>query len=107
MTGKPISKRVKPLAEGYDLVQSFGELIRRRRESELSEWLEKVEVSGIEPLKSFARGIKRDEAAVRAGLTLVWNQGAVEGSVNRLKLVKRSMFGRANFDLLRVRVLAG
>jgi len=95
------------LAEGYDLIQSFNQLIRTRRDKELSEWLEKVEKSGLEPLKSFGRGVKRDEAAVRAGLTLRWNQGAVEGSVNRLKLVKRSMFGRANFDLLRARVLAG
>ena len=46
-----------------------------------------------------------NEAAVRAGLTLIWSNGQVEGNVNRLKLIKRQMYGRANFDLLRQRVL--
>ena len=93
------------LARGHDLVQQFTGLMAKRSDSGLSEWLYEVEASEIEPLKSFGRGVKRDEAAVRAGLTLRWNQGRVEGSVNKLKLLKRSMFGRANFQLLRTRVL--
>jgi transposase len=54
---------------------------------------------------SFAAGLQRDLAAVTAGLTLGWNSGPVEGHVNRIKMIKRQMYGRANFDLLRKRVL--
>jgi transposase len=56
-------------------------------------------------LRSFARGLTHDQAAVIAALTLPWNNGQVEGQVNRLKLIKRQMYGRANFDLLRARFL--
>ncbi len=56
-------------------------------------------------LRSFARGLGRDEAAVRAGLDLPWSQGQTEGQITRLKLIKRQGYGRAKFDLLRQRVL--
>jgi transposase len=56
-------------------------------------------------LKRFAKGIKEDFDAVRNALSFEWSQGQVEGQVNRLKLIKRQMYGRANFDLLRKRVL--
>jgi transposase len=55
--------------------------------------------------KSFAKGIQQDKAAVLAGLTLPWSNGPLEGHVNRLKLLKRSMYGRAKLPLLRARVL--
>jgi len=58
------------------------------------------------PLASFAKHLCRDEAAVRAALQYHWSNGPVEGNVHRLKLIKRSMYGRANFDLLRLRVIA-
>ncbi|MFA9435064.1 MAG: transposase, partial [Deltaproteobacteria bacterium] len=61
--------------------------------------------SGISALKGFANGITKDGDAVRAALSLEWSNGQVEGQVNRLKLIKRKMYGRANFDLLRKRVL--
>ncbi|MFI6369161.1 transposase [Nocardia sp. NPDC050630] len=61
--------------------------------------------SGIKQLTSFADGLLKDYDAVRNGLTLEWSSGAVEGNVNRVKMLKRQMFGRANFDLLRRRVL--
>ncbi len=93
------------LFRGYGLVQRFTKLMAVRSDVGLSEWLDDVEASEIEPLKSFGRGVKRDEAAVRAGLTLRWSQGRVEGSVNKLKLLKRAMFGRASFELLRTRML--
>jgi transposase len=56
-------------------------------------------------LRSFATGLCRDLDAVNAGLTLPYSSGPVEGTVNRIKMIKRQMFGRANFDLLRKRVL--
>jgi hypothetical protein len=93
------------LALTYQLAQEFADLLRGRKEEELSGWLKKVYASAIAELVSFAKGLERDEAAVRASLSLPWSQGPVEGAINKLKLIKRSMYGRANFDLLRTRVL--
>jgi transposase len=59
----------------------------------------------VPELRQFAAGIQRDKAAVQAGLSLPYSTGPVEGHINRLKLIKRSMYGRAEFDLLRQRVL--
>ena len=56
-------------------------------------------------LRSFASGLRTDLSAVTAGLTLEYSSGAVEGTVNRIKMIKRQMFGRARFDLLRKRIL--
>jgi transposase len=56
-------------------------------------------------LHSFVAGLQRDLDAVTAGLMLSWSSGPVEGHVNRVKMIKRQMYGRANFDLLRRRVL--
>jgi transposase len=68
--------------------------------------LAKVQEPGVaRELQRFADGLKQDEAAVKAALTLKWSNGRVEGQVNRLKLLKRQMFGRAGFALLRSRLL--
>ena len=56
-------------------------------------------------VETFATGLRQDAAAVGAALTLSWSSGQAEGQVNKLKLIKRQMYGRANFDLLRSRVL--
>ena len=56
-------------------------------------------------MKSFANGLERDQAAVEAAIKLLWSNAQVEGQVHRLKLLKRQMYGRAKFDLLRARVL--
>lgn len=71
----------------------------------MDEWFTAVEGSSVVEFKNFAKGIRRDEAAVRAAMKTEWSNGQVEGQVNRLKLLKRQMYGRANFDLLRARVL--
>ena len=89
----------------YQLVQDFMQLLRARQGERLDGWIEQAKASGIDELQRFAAGLLLDHAAVQAGLTLVWSNGQVEGQVNRLKLVKRQMYGRANFDLLRQRVL--
>lgn len=89
----------------YELTQRFGQIIRERRRDELDGWLEDAR-RGPRELRSLARGIQRDRPAVEAGLIYEWSQGQTEGQVNRVKLTKRAMFGRANFDLLRQRVLA-
>ncbi len=89
----------------YRLVQEFFRLVRARQGTQLDFWLASVEASAIPELQRFANGLERDKAAVLAGLTLVHSNGQVEGQVTRIKLIKRMMFGRAGFALLRQRVL--
>ncbi len=91
--------------EAVHLTQRFAAMVRARQPEQLEAWLWHVANSEVVALRRFAAGIQRDKGAVVAGLTLEWSQGQVEGQVNRLKLVKRSMYGRAKFDLLRLRVL--
>jgi transposase len=68
-------------------------------------WLQACETVTAVQVQNFALGLRQDEAAVRAALTLPWSNGQTEGQVNRLKFIKRQMYGRANFDLFRLRVL--
>jgi transposase len=81
------------------LAQAFAQMVRERQGARLDAWIAEAQASGIDELARFAASLLTDEAAVRAGLTLVWSSGQVEGNVNRL--IKRQMYGRANFDLLR------
>jgi hypothetical protein len=88
------------------LARRFRDLLRQKRADELGGWMEESSRSGIpEELRRFAKGLNSDRSAVEAALTLPWSNGPTEGHVNRLKLIKRQMFGRAKFDLLRQRVL--
>ena len=80
-------------------------MVRQRQGERLDAWLAQAEAEPT--LRHFARGVRRDYQAVRAALSEVWSNGQVEGQVNRLKRIKRQMYGRAHFDLLRIRVLAG
>jgi transposase len=89
----------------YQLVQQFRHILHHREGEKLDTWLQVVKASQIRELQSFVTGIERDKAAVVAGLTLPQNNGLVEGKVNKLKLIKRMMYGRAEFPLLRQRVL--
>jgi len=94
------------IAAGYRLAQSFSAMVRERRGVEFDAWLDQAEASALIDFQRFATSLRQDYAAVRAGLTLVWNSGQVEGQVNKLKLIKRMGYGRAKFDLLKQRVLA-
>jgi transposase len=93
------------VARAYQLAHHFQVMIRQQRPEMLHAWLSDVAASKIAALISLANGIRQDFEAVRNALTLPWSQGQTEGQVNRLKFIKRQMFGRANFDLLRRRVL--
>lgn len=93
------------LAALYDLAQRFCRLIRERQSDALLPWMEEALKSDFKELVSFVHGLHQDLAAVQAALTTNWSSGPVEGHVNRLKLVKRQMYGRAGFDLLRIRLL--
>jgi transposase len=94
------------VAEAQRLLASFHALITERASARLDGWLEQGEHSGIAEFVRFAHRLRRDDAAVRAALRYPWSQGPVEGHINRLKLLKRQMYGRAGFALLRHRVLA-
>lgn len=86
-------------------VHDFADMMHKLRGTLLPQWITAVLADDLEQLHSFANGLQRDLAAVTAGLTLHWNSGAVEGQVNRVKMLKRQMYGRAKFDLLRRRIL--
>ena len=86
-------------------VTAFAEKMCGRHGDRLDAWLAAVEADTLIPLQRFAAGLRRDYDTARAGLTLEHNSGRVEGTVNKIKMIKRQMFGRANFDLLRTRVL--
>jgi len=101
------TRQIHPHIErGVMLAQAFATLVREHQAQILDAWLAQAEQSDIPALKGFASGLRRDYAAVRAGVSLPWSQGQVEGQVNRLKMLKRQMYGRASFPLLPQRVLA-
>jgi len=93
------------IAAAYAVTQDFATMLRRREGERLDQWIETAAQSGGDDLKRFARWLRDDYAAVQAGLTLDYSNGQVEGQVTRLKLVRRSMYGRGRFDLLERRVL--
>jgi transposase len=95
----------RDLDMAYQLSQAFVSMLAERRDKDLDAWLIQAKHNGIIELKSFAQGIGRDYTAVRAAFSSQYSNGQVEGQVNRLKLIKRQLFGRATFDLLKQRVL--
>lgn len=90
----------------YELAQQFGAMVRKRQRDKLDAWIAACFASHIPDLETFAIGLQKDYAAIKAALTLPYSNGPVEGNVNRLKFIKRSMYGRGGFELLRQRVLS-
>jgi len=93
------------LATAIDLAQDFAAIVRERQSNRFDSWLARATASAVAPLRRFATGLRADYEAVKAGLRLPWSNGPVEGQINRLKMLKRSMFGRAKIDLLSQRFL--
>lgn len=93
-------------AKSHTLAQQFTTMVRQRQPRKLRPWLKTCRQSTIREFMTFADGLESDIAAVQAALQLDWSNGQLEGQVNRLKLIKRQMYGRAKFDLLRIRVLS-
>jgi transposase len=93
------------IARAYELAQEFVAMARERTGQGFDAWLTRTTASEITELDRFARGLTDDRTAVEAGLSQQWSNGQTEGQVNKLKLLKRQMYGRANFDLLRQRML--
>ena len=98
---------VPEIEVGQKLVNEFHQLMTDRQPEGFKRWLEKVRASGIGELIWFANGVEQDRAPVEKAFESEWSQGQTEGQVNRLKFLKRQMYGRANFDLLRARVVCG
>jgi transposase len=89
----------------YLLSQEFVTMLKERQAEALDSWLTRAKACHVSELTSFVNGIRRDYAAVHAAFSTEWSNGITEGHVNRLKFLKRQMFGRAHLDLLRVKVL--
>lgn len=90
----------------YRLSRQFQRMIHDHCADDFDTWLQACFDSTLPELRTFATSLQREDPSIRLALSLPWNNGVAEGHVNRLKLIKRTMYGRANFDLLRLRVLA-
>jgi transposase len=102
-----LGDRCSELKTSAELARAFAAMVRRRRVGEGENWVASAQRPGVaQELRGFREGLMQDEAAVKAALSREWSNGQVEGQVNRLKLIKRQMYGRAKLDLLRQRVLA-
>ncbi|MCZ2079926.1 MAG: transposase [Bryobacterales bacterium] len=94
--------------EVFDLRQialSFREALRADESTRLRQWIERAKRCEFGPVVRFAYGLQKDSSAVAAAVDTPWSTGQVEGQINRLKMIKRQMYGRAGFELLRARVL--
>jgi transposase len=80
-------------------------LVRPRQPAQRAAWVARAATSALPPFRRFARGLRADMAAVQAAVSLPWSQGPIEGQINRLKMLKRHMYGRARLDLLARRLL--
>lgn len=99
-------RQEKDVEDAYALAQRFVLMVHDRQPDKLDDWLHACLTSGIPDLVTFATGLQKEYAAIKAALTLPYSNGPVEGQVNRLKFIKRSMYGRGGFELLRQRVLS-
>ena len=89
----------------YTLTQQFVAMVKDRNAQPLDTWLLACQTSGISELDTFAQGLQKERSALQTALTLPYSNGPVEGNVNKLKYIKRSMYGRGGFPLLKQRVL--
>jgi transposase len=97
-----IENGLPALVEARELIAAFHAMIRRKAQPELSQWIARARESLV---ASFANGVVKDEAAVRAAIASPWSNGQTEGQITKLKLVKRQMYGRAKIDLLQARLI--
>ncbi len=108
-TGSGSAGRAAPalpeLDQAIALAEEFAALVRGREPERLDLWLQRVQDGTVVSLRRFAKRLSADYKAVRAAVTLGWSNGPVEGHINRLKMLKRTMYGRAGLDLLGRRFL--
>ena len=102
VTVAAIEAGMPALVEAREIIAEFHVMVRRKAAAGLATWIERARASLV---ASFANGVTKDEAAVRAAITLPWSNGQTEGQITRLKLVRRQMYGRGNIDLLQARLI--
>ena len=100
-----LTNECSDIASASEIARTFAKMVCQRQASEYEEWRRTMDEARVPELSSFADSLNRDRDAVIAALTLQWSNGPTEGHVNRLKTVKRQMYGRAGFEMLRKRVL--
>ncbi|PLS76939.1 MAG: hypothetical protein CYG59_26415 [Chloroflexi bacterium] len=100
-----LCKKDETITRTCQQVEAFVTMVRQRQGDHFDAWLAEVQATGVPEVRAFARGLQKDYAAVKAGLTLAYSNGQTEAQIHRLKLLKRAMYGQAGFELLRKRVL--
>jgi transposase len=98
-------RKAQKVEVAYGLAQQFVTLLKERNAQPLETWLRDCQQSEISDLVTFAQGLEKEGSALHAAFTLPYSTGPVEGKINKLKFIKRSMYGRGGFPLLRQRVL--
>jgi len=102
VTVAAVESSVPPLVEAREVIAAFQAMVRKKSLADLGPWIERARASLV---ASFANGVIKDEAAVRAAITSPWSNGQTEGQITKLKLVKRQMYGRGKLDILQARVI--
>ncbi len=102
---KAIVEKCSDIGTAQSLVHKFRNMIKSTQASLLKGWMDEVQQSSIKELKGYAKGLTTDFAAVYNAKALPWSNGLVEGKINKLKTIKRQMYGRASFELLRKRLV--
>jgi transposase len=97
-----LEQSLPALVEAREVIADFHAMIRKKAGSSLDPWLERAQASQV---SAFARGVRKDHAAVRAAIISPWSNGQTEGQITKLKLIKRQMYGRAKLDLLEARLI--
>lgn len=100
-----LKKQHPQLNTAIELAMDFAALVRRKQPDQLEKWLQNAEQSQIKAITGFATRLRDDLDAIKNGVTLSWSNGQVEGQINRLKMLKRQMYGRASHELLKKRFL--
>ncbi len=98
-------KKYPIIDEVYSLVQDYRSMVKQKEHEKLKQWIDQASKSNITEIASFAKGLDKNFEEVKNALLYPHSSGFVGGNVNRLKMIKRQMYGRANFDLLKQRVL--
>ena len=98
-----IAKATPEIVTARDQLDAVHTIVRERKPEALGRWLTDAEAG---PLASFAAGMRADRPAVEAALREPWSSGQVEGTINKLKLLKRQIYGRAKADLLEARLMS-
>ena len=104
---RSVLKKYPLLSELYALTKEFCNVLFSNNPAKLDEWINEAQKYDIPELQTFINGIKKDLTAVKNGIIYSYNNGLAEGSVNKIKVIKRIMYGRNSFELLKAKVLFG